>query len=238
MRAVPVIRFLREDVQIQWLVEGLLPDVGWTLLVGKAGLGKSTFAAQLCNAVATGQPFLDRKTIKTEVLYIQADSPTDEWRQMLKRIAPKGIWYTGVDVPAKCLGNVDYVSRLHNMIQQVQPGFIVFDSLYNLTNLPINTEGVLLHINLMKQLAGNKPWLLIHHPPHNESRAAGSHAIAANCSNEWVLLRNKLKIEKGRLVKDKEILLSRDEQGLWILHDDAAQVQSSLGDRFMNMQLT
>jgi hypothetical protein len=228
-RAVPVVRFLQEQTELHWLVDGLLPDVGWTLLVGKQGLGKSTFAAQLCNSIAKGDDFLERKTIKTAVLYIQADSPTTEWREMLRRIAPKGIWYTMVDVPSKCLSNPDYVTGIKNLIDKVQPGFIVFDSLYNLTNLPINSEGVLLHINLMKVLAGNSPWMLIHHPPHNESRAAGHHSIAANCSNEWVLLRNKMKIEKGRLVKDKEILLSRDEHGLWTLKDTYSEYDSDSG---------
>jgi hypothetical protein len=219
-RAVPVITFVRETTTVQWLVADLLPNVGWTLLVGKQGLGKSTFAAQMCNAIAKGEMFLGKKTLQCEVLYIQADSPTVEWREMLKRIAPRGVWYTMVEVPSKCLANPDYITGMKNLIDKVKPGLLVFDSLYNLTNLPINSEGVLVHINLMKKLAGDTPWILIHHPPHNESRAAGHHSIAANCSNEWVLLKNKLKIEKGRLVKDKEILLSRDEDGLWILKDD------------------
>jgi RecA-family ATPase len=189
------------------------------LLVGKQGLGKSTFAAQLCAAIQQGKCFLGRQTIKKRILFIQADSPTAEWREMLRRIAPKSQGYTMVDVPAKCLGNPAYLDSLYTIAQKVQPGFIVFDSLYNLTNQTINTESVLIAINQMKAIAGNVPWLLIHHPPHNESRAAGHHSVAANCSNEWHLTKNKLSIAKGRLVKDKEILLSRDEHGLWVLKE-------------------
>lgn len=219
-RAVPIIRFVQEESNVAWLVDELLPNVGWTLMVGHKGLGKSTFAAQLCQSLETGNVFLNKKTLQTSCLYIQADSPTDEWREMLKRIAPKGVWYTMVDVPAKCLGNPDYVIGLQELVQKVKPGFIVFDSLYNLTNLPINTESVLLHINVMKAIAGSVPWLLIHHPPHNESRGAGHHSIESNCSNSWQLLRNKLKVEKGRLVKMKELLLSRDENGLWVEREE------------------
>ena len=32
-------------------------------------------------------------------------------------------------------------------------------------------------------------------------------------------IENKLAIDKGRLVKDKEILLSRDEDGFWKMKD-------------------
>jgi len=226
-RAVPVVTFVKEKQHVSWLIEGLLPDTGWTLFVGKPGIGKSTFAAQFCNAMAKGVPFLERKTIKTEVLFLQADSPTDEWREMLKRIAPTGIWYTMVDVPNKCLGNPEYVTAIKGLIERVNPGYVVFDSLYSLTAWPINTEAVLMPVGICKQLCGNIPWMLIHHPPQNESRAAGHHSLAANCSSEWVLLKNKLKIEKGRLVKDKEVLLSRDEDGLWVAREEDEAVQSA-----------
>ena len=219
MRVIRIARFLQEDDQINWLVDSLLPDVGWTLLVGKQGIGKSTFVMQLCAAIQLGVPFMGRKTQQSDIMYVQADSPAIEWREMLRRIAPKSLGWTMVDVPAKCLGNPAYVASINNLTEKVKPGFIVFDSLYNLTSTPINSEGVLLPINIMKAIAGNVPWLLIHHPPHSETRAAGHHSVAANCSNEWHLLRNKLKVEKGRLVKDKEILLSRDDKGLWISRD-------------------
>lgn len=217
MRAVPIIKFTQEEDNVPWLIDGLLPAVGWTLLVGKQGLGKSTFAMQLCAALQQGVPFMNRPVLQTSILFIQADSPTVEWRMMLKRIAPDSKGYTMVDVPAKCLSTPAYIDLMHDLISKVQPGFVVFDSLYNLTAHAINTESVLIPVNTMKSLVGNLPWLLIHHPPHGETRAAGHHSLAANCSNEWHLLRNKLTIEKGRLVKDKEILLSRDKDGLWCL---------------------
>jgi len=216
IRAVPIVKFVAENEQIEWLVADLLPSVGWTLLVGRQGLGKSTFAMQLCAALQTGDLFLNRKTVQRDILFIQADSPPAEWREMLKRIAPKSKGYTMVEVPSKCLGNPAYVEAIVNLKEKVQPGFIVFDSLYNLTAWPINTESVLMPVGIMKQIASTLPWLLIHHPPQGESRAAGHHSLAANCSNEWHLLKNMMKIEKGRLVKDKEILLSRDDDGLWI----------------------
>jgi hypothetical protein len=72
----------------------------------------------------------------------------------------------------------------------------------------------------MKALCGDMPFLLIHHPPHNDNRAAGHHSLSANCSNEWFLSKTKLQIKKGRLVALKQIMLSRDINGLWISDDD------------------
>lgn len=224
MRVVKIKSFVKEEDNVQWLIDGLLPDVGWTLFYGLRGIGKTTFAMQLCGALQQGKEFMGRKTVQTDIMYIQADSLTAEWRAMLKRICPHNEGFTMVDVPNKCLGNTEYVQWIQSKVSQYKPGFIVFDSLYNLTAWPINTEAVLMPINLMKTIAGNVPWLLIHHPPHSESRAAGHHSLGGNCSNEWSLLKTKLKIEKGRLVKDKEILLSRDSEGLWCLKDTAAEL--------------
>ena len=226
MRAVPIVKFTSEDDNIEWLVDALLPSVGFTLLVGKQGLGKTTFAMQLCAALQDGTDFLGRKVKQRNILYCQADSPTAEWREMLKRIAPKSKGYTLVDIPAKSLEVPEYIAQIQDKIGRVQPGFVVFDSLYNLTAKPISTEGVLIPVNIMRMLCGAVPWLLIHHPPHNETRAAGHHSLAASCSNEWHLLRNKLEIAKGRLVKDKEILLSRDKDGLWCLKEDRSESDS------------
>ena len=220
MRVIRINKFIEEPDNMSWLIDGLLPDVGWTLFYGTRGLGKTTFAMQMCAALQTCTPFLNREVQQRDILFIQADSLALEWKAMLKRIAPKSSGWTMVDVPQRCLGNAAYVDILSNLKEKVCPGYIVFDSLYNLTAWPINTESVLIPINLMKAIAGSIPWLLIHHPPHSESRAAGHHSLGSNCSNEWSLLKNKLKIEKGRLVKDKEILLSRDSDGLWILKED------------------
>src|SRR6267378_3416709 len=191
MRVVRIAKFVEEEDNINWLVAGLLPDAGWTLLVGTAGCGKSTFATQLCMALQLGKPFMGRETIQTDILFVQADAPPLIWKEMLKRIAPKSVGFTLVDVPAKCLGNPQYVQSLGSLAAKIQPKFIVFDSLYNLTNVPINTESVLTPVQTMKELATfavvkgkvksikevtesdviestySVPWLLIHHPPHN-----------------------------------------------------------------------
>jgi len=220
VRAVPIVKFVQEEDRVEWLVADLLPSVGFTLFVGRKGIGKTTFAIQLCAALQAGTSFLGRNTLQRNILYIQADSVDDEWRDILRRVAPDSRGYTVVDVPSRCLDIPEHTAQLQDKIQKVQPGFIVFDSLYNMSARPINTEAVQIPVNIMIALTKGLPWLLIHHPPHHESRASGHHSLGAKCSNEWHLERNKLIIDKGRLVKTKEILITRDARGLWCARED------------------
>ena len=220
-RAVQIKQFVKESPTIPWLVKDLLPDVGWTLLVGRKGIGKTTFAMQMCLALQTGDDFLDRVTQQRDILFVQVDSVELEWRAILARIAKDSLGWTLVSSPTNCLDNPSYVSSLAGLIAKVNPGYIVWDSLYKLSRRPVNTERVTDTLDQLALLSGTVPWLLIHHPPHEETRAAGHHSIGATCSNEWHLLKNKLAIDKGRLVKDKEVLLDKDEQGLWQVKHDA-----------------
>lgn len=230
-RAVTIRKFVQEQQSVQWLVHELVPNVGWTLLIGKKGVGKTTFAIQMCVALQEGSTFLGRACMQRNVLFVQCDSVENEWRAILERVAPTSTGYTMVNVPSFALDTPTYVSGMASLIAQVKPGYIVYDSLYKLSRKPVNSERVTDTLELLSLLSAGVPWLLIHHPPHEESRAAGHHSIGATCSNEWHLLRNKLLIDKGRLVKDKEILLQRDEDGLWeVKADDTVRQSSSIYD--------
>lgn len=221
MRVVQIDQFCEEPDEVDWLVDSLLADTGWTLFYGISGLGKSTFALQLCESLQTGVTFLNRVVKPTRFLYVQADGSAPEWRAMCKRIAPRSVGKCIVDVPTYALDNPAYVDYIHNAIRHVNPGFVVYDSLYSLTAVDINTPKILMTVNVMKQLALSNtiPWMLIHHPIKSDpSCPAGSASLTANCSNDWSLTKTKLSIRKGRLVKDKEVLLTQDEEYLWHLY--------------------
>jgi hypothetical protein len=61
----------------KWLVEDLIPERGITMLVGAPGAFKSTFSVLLATAVSKGDEFLERKTRKRRVLYLDNENPPD-----------------------------------------------------------------------------------------------------------------------------------------------------------------
>lgn len=220
MRVVRLDTFVLEEETIEWLVEGLLPNVGWTLFVGMKGLGKTTFCLQMCAAIVEGTPFLGMNTTQGRILYVQADSVPIEWREIVKRVAPNSKGFTVVNVADNAFANKAYIQRLVTISDAIQPDLLVFDSLYKLKSTNINTDQVSTDINYMHEIAQGKPFVLIHHPPHEQTRAAGSGYLGANCSNEWHLLKQRLDVVKGRLVKTKSLKIVRDDiqdSGLWWL---------------------
>lgn len=232
MRIVRISDLVQERVKVEWLVENLLPSVGWTLFHGTHGYGKSTFALQMCDALQQGLPFLGRDTKQTNIMFVQADSDIDEWHAICTRVAPSCKSWTVLDAPERALGNPRYVETMVMYTKRLKPGLIIFDSLYNLCASPtrINTGEILLDINQMKAIANGVPWILIHHPTKDSNRASGHNSLEANCSNEWSMLKDKLVIQKGRLVADKEIKLIRsDLDGKWSLYDDPLKRPSDTG---------
>jgi hypothetical protein len=60
-----------------WLVEGLIPERGITMLVGAPGAFKSTFSLLMADAVSKGEEFLNRETKRRRVLYLDNENPPD-----------------------------------------------------------------------------------------------------------------------------------------------------------------
>jgi len=64
----------------RWTWDGVLPEAGMSLVVGKPKAGKSTFAFALSIAVAGGQDFLNRHTSKGTVVYLALEEKRAEKR--------------------------------------------------------------------------------------------------------------------------------------------------------------
>lgn len=59
-----VLSFLQTDVEIAWIIEGLLQEQGYMLLTGPAGVGKTQFSLRCAIALALGRDFLDFKVTR------------------------------------------------------------------------------------------------------------------------------------------------------------------------------
>lgn len=61
----------------KWLVDLFIPERGVTMLVGAPGSFKSTLVLQVADAISKGEEFLDRKTRRRRVLYLDNENPPD-----------------------------------------------------------------------------------------------------------------------------------------------------------------
>jgi len=61
-----------------WLLEGMLPHGGTSLVVAKPKVGKSSFAQGLSVAVAGGTPFLGKQTLQGPVIYLAFEEKDSE----------------------------------------------------------------------------------------------------------------------------------------------------------------
>lgn len=79
LRAKSIADLLAEpEERVPWLIEGLLPAAGFSLLAAKPKVGKSTFARCYALAVARGEPFLGRVCDGCPTIYVGLeDKPTE-----------------------------------------------------------------------------------------------------------------------------------------------------------------
>ena len=119
------------------LVEGLLPSRSIGLLVGDSGLGKSPLACQLGICVASGLPFLGRKTRKGRVVIADFENGIGDLYELFERICrylklaepPSDhdllIWTLNDSLPAYGQpGNT-----LLDILRDVKPQLAIIDSL-------------------------------------------------------------------------------------------------------------
>lgn len=80
------------DEETPWLVDGLLPSGGVSVLAAKPKVGKSTLARSLALAVARGEEFLDRPTTQGAVLYLALEEKRSEVHKHFEQMG-------GIDEP-------------------------------------------------------------------------------------------------------------------------------------------
>jgi hypothetical protein len=121
-----------------WVVEGLLPTAGSSLLAGKPKSGKSTLVRQLVFAVATGRSFLGRDVLQGPVLYLALEEKMSEVRKQFDLLGADGV--EPISVVFDCRGN--RLIEVRDLITEIQPVLVVVDTLAKLVDLnEINKYG-------------------------------------------------------------------------------------------------
>ncbi len=118
--------------EIDWIVDGLLPSGGLSILVAKPKVGKSTLARQLALSVARGEPFLGRDTAKGPVLYVSLEEKRSEVQKHFQLLGADKTEDLGVYVGPVPQGAHAWLTA---EIEKVRPVLVIIDTLIRFINV-------------------------------------------------------------------------------------------------------
>jgi predicted ATP-dependent serine protease len=114
---------------VQWVVDGLIPQGGLTILYGIGKGGKTTFLSHLAAAVVLGQPFIDRDVRQGPVLWVDLEQHLSLTKETLVNAGARGREvhvYNGIAPDLRAL---------EAKIREVRATLVVIDSLSKLLQL-------------------------------------------------------------------------------------------------------
>ncbi|SMR98657.1 AAA family ATPase [Caldicellulosiruptor bescii] len=136
---------------VEFLLEGLLPNEGLTILAGREKIGKSWLCLELALSLAAGTGFLGRQTKRPyKVLYLALE---DSKRRLQQRIKQLG---TGISQNCFVLFNIESLQELEKIIIDHNFEVVIVDTMQAFkravklfTNTKLNTYEQDYNISLM-----------------------------------------------------------------------------------------
>lgn len=234
--------------KINYLVEGLIPEIGLTMFQGHPGTNKSWFAYYLAYCAANGLPLLNTyKTKKASVLLV---CPDDYLPTMQERLAILGL-DPNVDIsvlnPEKILdvGSPEF-DRFLDYIEKEKHEVVIIDTLRNIHRADENDSSQMdIIMQRLRLLAKNRCVVLIHHLNKNTLvntvvASRGSTVIPAALisgfnfkkNGEYRLSLTQFKNKIGRLHPELRLEFNEQMRGIDIFNLDLSrpkeEVQSSI----------
>jgi hypothetical protein len=118
--------FARCSVEISWLIEGIVTQGGLLLLSAAPKAGKSTMARTMIRAIASGEPFLGRRTMKSKALWIGVAEPEKVLRSAIETMGLGGLGISWVvDRP----NDEPWQTWINRTVETIQPDFVVVDEI-------------------------------------------------------------------------------------------------------------
>lgn len=209
------------DEEQPWLVDGLLPEAGLSMLTARPKAGKSTLARTLALAIARGDPFLDRQAVKGTVLYLALEDKRGELKRQFRAMgaANEQIHIYCATAPA------DGVEKLTNAVMQVRPALVIIDPIIRLSRMVDSNDYAQVSralepfIALARQSGAHV--CLVHHSGRGDRNGVdapmGSTAFAASVDTILVMKRTDrmrtLSSEQRYGDNLEELVLSMDDAG-------------------------
>jgi hypothetical protein len=130
--------FLAEpEERVSWVIEGLLPSGGLSVLGAKPKVGKSTLARVMAHAVSTDTACLGRQTTRGLVLYVSIEERRSDVRRhlaLLGSVNDPGLLVHVGPVPGRPSGTSREAIRRHRVawltaqLERFEPSLVVIDT--------------------------------------------------------------------------------------------------------------
>lgn len=225
---------LGNDLDAEWLVEGLLVKGSSTVLTAKPKVGKTVLTLDLLASVYTEQSFLGKVTKQAKVLYLNNDQPKKGFLfQVQNRWESIG---NGLIVCQGWKADEEGIEQLEEWAKTNPGSLIVLDSIRACICQPLNIsqndEGTGYK---MKEIIDKiSPYecsiIFIHHDSKNREntgthRASGHTSITSMVDNTWHLNKDangnrKLSVLGTRLGDELEITYTLDDYQCVALESD------------------
>jgi hypothetical protein len=124
--AIPTFNDIPDNVDEDWLVEGLIPRGAITVLYGKRGLAKSHLIYDIGKCVAEGIPFLGHDVKQAPVYYIDFENPLPVRSHMKKISGGSGVKVWALDNKMGPPPRLD--SKDWEVYKSFPPGLVIYDT--------------------------------------------------------------------------------------------------------------
>lgn len=164
----------QEFPDTEWAVEGLIPAGALVLFAGRPKAGKSLMAIDMLGSLSLGEPFLDRATRQTAVVYVAAEDSFGLVRERLRtrfggeRGAPFHLLPAdgSFDQTLRLDDDGTTLTRFAETIDALDVGAIVLDPMRELHSAKENdSDAMAMILRPLRQLAHAKgvTIILVHH---------------------------------------------------------------------------
>lgn len=172
-----------------WLVDGLVPRYGVSLVVGAARAGKTMLLCALSATVQAGGPFLGRAAKQTNVMWIAEDRGRLGFVENMERACTSAGVDAGdlqvLDPPGWTLDDPDAVERLAQELDRREVGLLVIDCLRRVTRADENNSAAMGEVvRQLNRLAGDKRAVLVVHHLGASGKTRGSTDLPAGAESE------------------------------------------------------
>lgn len=212
--------FLKSEINVNWVIEGLLEEGGFGLVAAMPGVGKTQLSIQMGICASLGIPFIGWNIPrKQKVLFLSLEMSHVSLKYIVTTIANG---YTAEEIEAInenflvapigesiSLDRPEGIRFLESLIETYNPNGIIIDSMGKLTNKELGNEAVTRILNnayiRLRKKYGVWLWFIHHNrkengdnkKPTNLADIYGSQYITAEMTSCLILWKEKTLDAKG-----------------------------------------